>query len=231
MIIFNYFIYWICPLIALLLILIFWIVEGFSVFDFFSYRIIYIIMISRLGVYIILFRGWSSNSKYSILGAYRGVAQTVSYEVRFSFIVLRIFLIRGRFRLIKILNYQLELMYFFGYFLLGLVWLIVIVAEVNRSPFDFAEGERELVSGFNVEYGSGGFAILFISEYGNIIFIRYLSSYIFFRGNFFIIIFIVRYILWIRGTYVRFRYDNLIIMAWKVILPFRIFMFIIIVNF
>lgn len=152
-------------------------------------------MISSLGVYIILFRGWASNSKYSILGAYRGVAQTISYEVGFSFVVLRLFLIRERYRFFYIVSYQNFYYFVVGYLMLFFVWLVVIVAEVNRSPFDFAEGERELVSGFNIEYGSGGFAILFISEYGNIIFIRYLRSLMYFGGNMLIILIISFFIL------------------------------------
>jgi len=102
---------------------------------------------------------------------------------------------------------------------------VVILAETNRTPFDFAEGESELVSGFNVEYGGGGFAILFIAEYGNILFIRIITSIIFLGGLgvycYKIFIFICFFI-FTRGTLVRFRYDNLIILAWKIILPYRI---------
>lgn len=226
---FNYIIYWLCPVMSLMLILIFWFVYDFGKYDIIKFSIIYVIIISSLGVYVILFRGWASNSKYSILGAYRGVAQTVSYEVSFSFIVLRLFLISGGFSFFYIINYQ-NIYYFFGYIILIIVWLVVVVAEVNRSPFDFAEGERELVSGFNIEYGSGGFAILFMSEYGNIIFISYLTSLLFFRGRIRFLLLVSIFILWLRGTYVRFRYDNLMIMAWKVILPFRIYFFIIYFN-
>jgi len=100
--------------------------------------------------------------------------------------------------------------------LLFFVWLVTILAETNRTPFDFAEGESELVSGFNVEYGGGGFALLFIAEYGNIIFIRYITRVIFIRGPglfCYKIIILVFFYLWVRGTFARSRYDVLIMLA------------------
>jgi len=102
---------------------------------------------------------------------------------------------------------------------------VTVLAEMNRTPFDFAEGESELVSGFNVEYGAVRFALLFIAEYGNIIFIRFITAVIFLGGpGLFIrkIMLIIIVYLWVRGTLARFRYDNLMTLAWKVILPYRI---------
>jgi len=148
-----------------------------------KYSLVFIIIISRLSVYVILGRGWASNSKYALLGAYRGVAQTISYEVGFSFILLRILIFIRSYSFRQIIGFQQYFFLFFFLWNMFIVWLVTILAETNRTPFDFAEGESELVSGFNVEYGAGGFALLFMAEYGNIIFIRYFTSILFFGGS------------------------------------------------
>lgn len=163
-----------------------------------KYRIIFIIVVSRISVYVILGRGWSSNSKYALLGAYRGVAQTISYEVGFSFILLRILVFSISYSFRQIILFQQYFFFIFFLWNLFIVWLVTILAETNRTPFDFAEGESELVSGFNVEYGGGGFALLFIAEYGNIIFIRYFTSILFFGGSAYfnlVLVFILVFIL------------------------------------
>jgi len=130
-----------------------------------------VLVISSFRVYVILFSGWASNSKYSLLGAYRGVAQIISYEVSFSFILLTIILFRNSFNFNKIEILQKNsLNLLIGFFIIFIIWIIIILAETNRSPFDLSEGESELVSGFNVEYRGVIFAILFIAEYGNILF-------------------------------------------------------------
>jgi len=159
-----------------------------------NYELVLILIISRLRVYIILFSGWASNSKYALLGAYRGVAQTISYEVRFSFILLRLVLLRRNFKLKGFEDLQNKSFWvFFGFYILFIIWLLVILAETNRSPFDLLEGESELVSGFNVEFGGVSFAILFIAEYGNIIFFSWVTRKLFFcnRGIFIIKILII----------------------------------------
>lgn len=224
---YNMIIYYIAPVMSLCLILLFWIVFSWESSFRLSYEFLIILVVSRLGVYVILGGGWASNSKYALLGAYRGVAQTISYEVGFSFILLGVLIVSGSYNLLDISLFQEKLIFLTGMWNLFILWLVTILAETNRTPFDFAEGESELVSGFNVEYGGGGFAILFIAEYGNIIFIRFISSIIFIGGAGFFcwkIIVIVVFYLWIRGTLARFRYDNLMILAWKVILPYRIFL-------
>ena len=143
--------------------------------------IIFIYIILRINVYPVLFSGWSSNRKYALLGRLRSVAQTISYEVSLALILifylslsisLRIFVI------MKINQYFLKTLIFIP--MVG-IWLISCVAETNRTPFDFAEGESELVSGFNIEYGSVIFALIFIAEYARIIFIRIIFSIFFFR--------------------------------------------------
>lgn len=190
------------------------------------YEIIIFILISSLGVYALLGAGWASNSKYALLGAYRGIAQIISYEISLSFIILCIFLMRMGFKLEKILFLQSRIWLIFGIWNLFLLWLVTILAETNRTPFDFSEGESELVSGFNIEYGSGGFVILFLAEYGNIIYMSLITSYMFIGGvgiYCWKTLLLILFYLFIRGTLIRYRYDSLIMLGWKVILPYRIF--------
>lgn len=222
----NMFVYILMSLISLILII-------FLLFLFkwkynqilIEYGLVFILCVSRLRVYVILIGGWSSNSKYSLLGAYRGVAQVISYEVRFSLLLIRIVFFCGSYNIYNVRIFQDFWIFIMGFLNLFLIWIVSCYAETNRSPFDLSEGESELVSGFNVEYGSWNFALLFMAEYGNIIIFRLITSYLFIgsRGLLIInmLIVIIIFIL-IRGTLVRYRYDKLIILAWKVILPFRI---------
>jgi len=158
------------------------------------------------------------------LGCIRGVAQTISYEVALILLFISgVFFIKG-FNFIGFINNQ-ELCFFIFLLLpIFLRWLSSRLAETNRTPFDFAEGESELVSGFNVEYGRGGFALLFLAEYARIIFISYLIVLIFMGGvnllifNLFSILICYLFI-WVRGTLPRFRYDKLINLAWRSYLP------------
>nr|YP_010321843.1 NADH dehydrogenase subunit 1 [Parasitus fimetorum]UKO33181.1 NADH dehydrogenase subunit 1 [Parasitus fimetorum] len=229
---YNSFIYYAAPVLSLALMLMFWMAfpweSGLSL----SYEFMWILVISSLGVYVILGGGWASNSKYALLGAYRGVAQTISYEVGFSFILLGVLMMSSGYNLINITEVQENYIFLFGLWNLFMLWLVTVLAETNRTPFDFAEGESELVSGFNVEYGGGGFAILFMAEYGNIIFMSMITSVMFMGGvGFFCykMMLIVVFYLWIRGTLARFRYDNLMMLAWKVILPYSIFLLVIMI--
>jgi len=137
---------------------------------------------TRFGVYGLIRRGWSSNSNYAMLGAIRGVAQTISYEVSLAFFFLSLVCLSGSFNFLEFHTHQEYIYYIFIILPLFIIWLISRLAETNRTPFDFAEGESELVSGFNIEYGRGGFAILFLGEYARIIFIRYLIVLIFLGG-------------------------------------------------
>lgn len=179
---------------------------------------------TRFGVYRLLGRGWSSNSNYALLGSIRGVAQTISYEVSIALLFLsRIFIIGG-YRFIFFSRNQEYCWFVVIMFPIFLCWLSSRLAETNRTPFDFAEGESELVSGFNIEYGRGGFTLLFLSEYASIIFISYFMTIIFIGGINLIIInlisvFFCYLFIWVRGTLPRFRYDKLISLAWKRYLP------------
>lgn len=193
--------------------------------------IIYILAVASVGVYGTLGAGWTSNSKYSILGAIRAVAQTISYEVRITIIVLGsvIFIIWDIAQEKQIAAITWTLMTF-------LMFRVRVLAEANRSPFDFAEGERELVRGFNTEYRSVLFVIVFLAEYIAIIFISSLCGILFIATNFTELVAITLIIgffyIWARGTLPRFRYDQLMYLAWKCFLPISlIFLAVVIIMF
>jgi len=189
-----------------------------------SLGLVVIYMVLRMGVYPLIVSGWSSNSRYALIGRLRGVAQTISYEVRFALVLL--FIITGRVGLrFDIILYRNLFWFKLILFppLLGL-WLIISLAETNRTPFDFAEGESELVSGFNVEYGRVGFALIFMAEYARIYFISAVISITFFSGRTFILysFFTIRLVffwVWVRTTLPRYRYDLLMGLAWGRFLP------------
>ena len=194
-----------------------------------QFGIIYVLCVSAINVYCTFISGWRSNSKYSLLGALRGVAQTISYEISMSLILLRALLITINIDIRKI-NINSKTPIIITLIIIFILWFITNLAETNRRPFDFAEGESELVSGFNVEYGSRRFALIFIAEYSNILFISLLTSILFLRIIFKIINLITLLItliiailfIWVRGCYPRIRYDSLIILTWKRFLPFSI---------
>lgn len=174
----------------------------------------------RISVYRIIFSGWSSNSLYGILGSLRVVAQSISYEVRFFLLIICVLYFCGGLTLSCLSLVQSK-----GWLVIMLipVFLILFVsflAELNRTPFDFSEGESELVSGFNIEYGGTGFAFIFLSEYLRILFSSCVLIILFFGGVthyfFFLkVTFIAFIIIVIRGTLPRYRYDKLIMMCWK----------------
>ncbi len=228
------------PFIGLLLALILWIISpSLSPAIHSKFGILFFLCVSRLSVYTTLAAGWSSNSKYSLLGALRGVAQTISYEVRMSLILLSALILLYSFNLQEMLNSQATSL-FFASILLFYVWFTTTLAETNRTPFDFAEGERELVSGFNTEYSGGIFALIFIAEYTNILFISLLSMNIFFSklGGpetklIRLILGVLRFsflFIWVRGTLPRMRYDQLIRLTWKSFLPFSLILLLCVPN-
>lgn len=223
----NFIIYYFSPVFSLFIMLLLWSLIPFgSVVLNYGFGGLFFFCCTRFGVYTLIGRGWSSNSNYALLGAMRGVAQTISYEVRIILIFLSLIFLVNRYDFLEICINQNLIFYFFIIFPIFLCWVTSCLAETNRTPFDFAEGESELVSGFNVEYGRGGFALLFLAEYGRIILIRFIIVVIFFGGllNFFILYiliscFFIYWFIWVRGTLPRFRYDKLINLAWKVFLP------------
>lgn len=194
--------------------------------------VLFILAISSLAVYSILWSGWASNSKYALIGALRAVAQTISYEVTLAIILLSVLLMNGSFALSTLITTQEHLWLIFPAWPLAMIWFISTLAETNRAPFDLAEGESELVSGFNVEYAAGPFALFFLAEYTNIIIINALTTILFFGAfhnpyipELYTVNFTVKTLLltasflWIRASYPRFRYDQLIHLLWKNFLP------------
>lgn len=196
---------------------------------FFHYSVIILLVIIRLGVYPLLIAGWASNRKYALIGAIRGVAQTISYEIRLALILFSL-LCWTRGASISVISKFNEYLILAWVALPGLFFLLVsCVAETNRAPFDFAEGESELVSGFNVEYGRRLFAIIFIAEYARILFLSTLLATIFSSSNrstYSVALGAVRFVffwVWLRRTFPRYRYDKLIRLAWKTLLPGTLF--------
>lgn len=234
----NYFVYYFSPSINLFLSLSCWFLMPYFFYTFrFEYGLIFFMCCTALSVYRLLGAGWASNSKYSLIGALRCVAQTVSYEVRLALILIGFVFLTFSYDLGAFRYYQRGVWFFLLLIPLGVGWFIRSLAETNRAPFDFAEGESELVSGFNVEYSSGGFAILFIAEYGSILFIRGLFSIMLIGGLgrdmiFYLKLGVIMYFfILIRGTLPRFRYDKLIGLAWKILLPRVLVGLIIVRNF
>ena len=233
----NYLVYYYSPSLNIVLSLRCWVIFPFIFCTFsFAYALIFFMCCTALRVYTLLGAGWSSNSKYSLIGALRCVAQTISYEVSLTLIIITFVFLSCRYSLHKFLEHQQLIWFFMLLFPLAVRWFIRRLAETNRSPFDFAEGESELVSGFNIEYSSGGFAILFIAEYTRILFISalivLLSMGRFTRSVFFYIKFgfIMYLFILVRGTLPRFRYDKLISLAWKLILPGVLIRIVVVVN-
>nr|YP_009870345.1 NADH dehydrogenase subunit 1 [Chiropodomys gliroides]QKJ82554.1 NADH dehydrogenase subunit 1 [Chiropodomys gliroides] len=194
--------------------------------------ILFILATSSLSVYSILWSGWASNSKYSLFGALRAVAQTISYEVTMAIILLSVLLMSGSFSLQMLIFTQEQMWLIIPAWPMAMMWYISTLAETNRAPFDLTEGESELVSGFNVEYAAGPFALFFMAEYTNIILMNALTTIVF-LGPLYNIKFPELYstsfmmetlalsttFLWIRASYPRFRYDQLMHLLWKNFLP------------
>jgi len=222
----NFNSYYFSPIFNLFLSLFLWICLPLVSFFFnFNLGILFFLACSSLRVYTIILAGWSSNSNYSLLGGLRSVAQTISYEVSLALILLSFLFLILRLNLLDFKKIQIFIWILILRLPISFIWFVSRLAETNRTPFDFAEGESELVSGFNVEYRRGGFALIFLAEYSRILFIRILCSLLFLGGNldswtFFLKISLISFLwLWVRGTLPRFRYDKLIYLAWKRFLP------------
>nr|YP_010587287.1 NADH dehydrogenase subunit 1 [Allobaccha apicalis]WAB45767.1 NADH dehydrogenase subunit 1 [Allobaccha apicalis] len=225
----NYLSYYFSPIFSLFLSLLLWMCMPFFIKMFsFNLGLLFFMCCTSLGVYTVMVAGWSSNSNYALLGGLRSVAQTISYEVSLALILLSFVFLINNYNMINFYYYQMYLWFFFILYPLMFIWLIVSLAETNRTPFDFAEGESELVSGFNVEYSSGSFALIFLSEYASILFMSMLFSLIFLGGDvmnfmFYLKLMFISFVfIWVRGTLPRFRYDKLMYLAWKSFLPFSL---------
>jgi len=199
--------------------------------------ILYLFAISSLGVYGILMAGWASNSRYAFLGAMRSAAQMVSYEVSMGFIIITVLLCVGSLNLSDIVMAQKTVWFVIPLFPMAVIFFISTLAETNRHPFDLPEAEAELVAGYNVEYSAMTFALFFLGEYANMILMSGMTSVLFLGGwlppvdiapftwvpgpvwfalkiAFCLFIFI-----WVRATFPRYRYDQLMRLGWKVFLP------------
>lgn len=225
----NFIVYYLCPVFSLFLSLLVWRVIPYDVgLVRFNISILFFFCCLGIGVYRVIVAGWASNCKYSLLGRLRRVAQTISYEVRLALILLSFIILLGGFSLELFVKYQRHSWFILISLPLRMVWFASCLAETNRTPFDFAEGESELVSGFNTEYRRGGFALIFIAEYSRILFIRVLFVIIFIgrrpcRVSFYLKSMLIAFVfVWVRGTLPRLRYDKLIYLAWKRFLPVSI---------
>ena len=232
----SIFLYFFSPILALTLGLVVW---GLLPLNFYSMMsdinlgILIIFALSSVGVYAILMSGWSSNSKYAFMGSLRAAAQMISYEVSIGLIIISVILCGGTMNLLNIIQVQEQLTWFlFPLLPAALMFFISCLAETNRAPFDLTEGESELVSGYNVEYSSMTFALFFLAEYSHIIFMSFLFAVIFLGGWSFIILspiilfikgtFVVFLFVWVRTSFPRLRYDQLMSLLWKTYLPLSI---------
>nr|URT60541.1 NADH dehydrogenase subunit 1 [Nepsalus caelestis] len=222
----NYLSYYMSPVISLFLSLLIWMVFPYltNLYNF-NLGLLFFLCCTSMGVYTVMIAGWSSNSNYALLGGLRAVAQTISYEVSMALLMLSLVFMTGSFNLLDFSMHQNYIWFIFMFIPISLAWVTSMLAETNRTPFDFAEGESELVSGFNVEYSSGGFALIFLAEYASILFMSMLYSVIFLGANMFSIMFFMKLVfisflfIWVRGTLPRYRYDKLMYLAWKSYLP------------
>jgi NADH-quinone oxidoreductase subunit H len=207
--------------------------DGWAIADI-NVGVLYLFAISSLGVYGIIIAGWASNSKYAFLGALRSAAQMVSYEVSMGFVLVSVVLCVGSLNLTDVVRAQQHVWFCFPLLPMFVVFFISALAETNRAPFDIPEGESEIVAGFFVEYSSMAFGLFFLGEYANMILMSTMTSILFLGGwygpfgllpqfgplwlilkiCFFLFVFI-----WVRGTFPRYRYDQLMRLGWKVFLP------------
>jgi NADH-quinone oxidoreductase subunit H len=207
--------------------------------------ILYLFAISSLGVYGIIMAGWASNSRYAFLGALRSAAQMVSYEVSIGFVLVTVLLCAGSLNLTEIVLSQRHIWYAIPLLPMFVVFFVSALAETNRAPFDLVEGESELVAGYFVEYSSMSFGLFFLGEYGNMILMSAMTSILFlggwlpplgiepfigvwqhiWHGLWFAlkVAFVLFCFLWVRATFPRFRYDQLMRLGWKVFLPLSLF--------
>lgn len=232
----NHYIFLIAPILGLTMALLSWVVipvgEGESVVDW-PLGILFLLAVSSISVYSIIMSGWGSNSQYAFLGAIRAAAQMISYEVSIGLIILSVVISSGDLNLTAIVLGQEEIWYIIPLFPAFIMFVVSALAETNRAPFDLTEGESELVSGYNVEYSAMTFALFFLAEYSHIILMSAMTS-IFFLGGWLPILglplpwfaiktcLIIYVFIWVRGSFPRMRYDQLMALLWKSYLPFSL---------
>jgi len=243
----NIYLFYITPIFTFFISLITWSVIPFNFYSGLldmRYSILYIIAVSSLGAYGVIFSGWSSNSKYSFLGAIRAISQLISYELTLGCIFLVLVFFNNTARLLDISLNQSNVWFGLFLWLFFLIFFMTGLAETNRIPFDLPEAEAELVAGYNVEYSSLFFALFFLAEYSNILFFTIVIT-VCFLGNWLPIlnyiygplsvalkvVFQSIIIVWVRGVLPRFRYDQLLDLNWKRILPLVLGLFIYYITF
>ena len=227
------------PILTLMLSLFGWSVIPFSTFSFFvdiNIALLFLFAVSSLGVYGIIISGWASNSRYAFFGALRSAAQMISYEVSIGLILISVLVCTGSLSFVDIVFFQKFIFFVIPFFPLFLMFLISILAETNRAPFDLPEAESELVSGYNVEYASMGFALFFLAEYSSMILMSSLTILMFLGGWLFFVIeienpiinssifalkicLILFFYIWVRASFPRYRIDQLMRLCWKIFLP------------
>jgi NADH-quinone oxidoreductase subunit H len=239
----NRFLFVLAPILLFMLAMIAWAVipvqDGWAIADI-NVGILYLFAVSSLGVYGVIIAGWASNSKYAFLGALRSAAQMVSYEVSIGFVIVTVLLCVGSLNLTDIVRAQERVWFFIPLFPMFVIFFISALAETNRAPFDLPEGESELVAGFFVEYSSMSFALFFLGEYANMILMSALTVILFLGGWYppvhmepftwipgFVwfalkIALLLFVFIWVRATFPRYRYDQLMRLGWKVFLPFSL---------
>nr|YP_010498960.1 NADH dehydrogenase subunit 1 [Microtendipes umbrosus]UWR98456.1 NADH dehydrogenase subunit 1 [Microtendipes umbrosus] len=222
----NSLVYYFSPIFSLFLSLFVWLCLPYLIKLYsFNLGVLFFFCCMSFGVYTVMLAGWSSNSLYALLGSLRSIAQTISYEVALVLMLMSVLFLIMSYNLIFMEVFQYYLWFFILFFPIGIMWMISSLAETNRTPFDFAEGESELVSGFNVEYGAGGFALIFLAEYASILFMSMLFSLLFLGSSVWSFLFFLKLnfisflFIWVRGALPRYRYDKLMYMAWKSYLP------------
>ena len=236
----NKLIFIMAPMLTFILALIGWAVIPFApgmVLANINVGVLYLLAVSSLGVYGVIMAGWASNSRYAFLGALRSSAQMVSYEISIGLIIINVLLTAGSLNLSVIVEAQRGLWFFIPHFPMFMIFIVSILAETNRHPFDLPEDEATLVTGFNVEYSSMAFALFFLGEYANMILMSAICAILFLGGwlppfgfvpftwipgpIWFIlkICFVLFIFIWARATLPRYRYDQLMRLGWKVFLP------------
>nr|AUT13417.1 NADH dehydrogenase subunit 1 [Mycopsylla gardenensis] len=218
----NFYPFWISPIITLFVSLSLWIsFPFFYLIISWSYSFLFLFCLMSLSVYSIMISGWFSNSCYSILGSIRCIAQSISYEVSFFLMMLCLIYSIGEMNISNFLLFQKFNYLIYKYIMIFIMFFVSFLAELNRTPFDFSEGESELVSGFNIEYGGSGFAFIFLGEYCSILFASMMICILFLGLNlenlnfYLILVFFSFLIVLIRGSLPRYRYDKLMELCWK----------------
>nr|UJG45370.1 NADH dehydrogenase subunit 1 [Limnephilus germanus] len=222
----NYMMFYLMPMMGMFMSMWIWLLIPYLFILFnFNLGVLFLLACMGVSVYFMMISGWASNSNYAKLGSLRGMAQTISYEVSLAIILLSLLILIGGFNMSEFIVYQEFIWFLLFIFPLGMIMFVSMLAELNRAPFDFIEGESELVSGFNIEYGAGGFALIFLAEYSSIIFMSMLFVVMFLGGMGFSIMFYFKLMslgfmfIWIRGLLPRYRYDKLMNLTWKFFLP------------